>query len=468
MKRLTGWAVVILGAAMAMAQQPPAAGAGGGTRRARGAPDPAEGRRTGADPRQERADRRHREGTEGEARRPRPGGRRRGVRQGRPVFCWNIPELFGTQNAIDHSLVVLDQGIARAKQLSDGASPWNTGQEADPRLLFGDRRLGAAVRHHPAGGVRPGETGAALRLDARAAEQHHRIRVHLQPADLPAGQRAGGRPGADPARSVRADQRRGLALGGRGGRLRRHRGGQEALQDRRPARHAARLLDGRRRRVAHRAALSGSLRGGRNRRRDVVAPRADAGPRAVSVRGAEDLGKHGGVGAERLQSAAGRPRRRHRHADRVAARSAARHAQSRAVGIFAAHARAVGARGLPVRRRAGLSASERHSGHLPDLAEYGTRHQPAGPPAAGRLSEGVGRQGSDLARAHSLRHLHDALQPRLLGLGGRPGKALRARRHRCAARPGRRQVRDQDAQRVAPGAARDRTRASRSRSTDRR
>jgi len=37
--------------------------------------------------------------------------------------------LFGTQNAIDHSLVVLDLGIARAKQLSDGASPWNTGKK---------------------------------------------------------------------------------------------------------------------------------------------------------------------------------------------------------------------------------------------------------------------------------------------------------------------------------------------------
>jgi hypothetical protein len=44
-------------------------------------------------------------------------------------FLLEYPELFGTQNAIDHSLVVLDQGIARAKQLSDGASPWNTGKK---------------------------------------------------------------------------------------------------------------------------------------------------------------------------------------------------------------------------------------------------------------------------------------------------------------------------------------------------
>ena len=39
------------------------------------------------------------------------------------------PELFGTQNAIDHAMVVLDQGIERARQLSDGASPWNSGKK---------------------------------------------------------------------------------------------------------------------------------------------------------------------------------------------------------------------------------------------------------------------------------------------------------------------------------------------------
>jgi pimeloyl-ACP methyl ester carboxylesterase len=40
-----------------------------------------------------------------------------------------FPELFGTQNAVDHSMAVLDQGIERAKQLSDGASPWNSGKK---------------------------------------------------------------------------------------------------------------------------------------------------------------------------------------------------------------------------------------------------------------------------------------------------------------------------------------------------
>src|SRR5438477_8733372 len=36
------------------------------------------------------------------------------------------PELFGTQNGIDHSFRVLDQGIERAKRLLDGQPPSST------------------------------------------------------------------------------------------------------------------------------------------------------------------------------------------------------------------------------------------------------------------------------------------------------------------------------------------------------
>jgi hypothetical protein len=43
-------------------------------------------------------------------------------------FLLEFPELFGTQNAIDHSMVVLDQGIERARQLGSGQSPWTTGR----------------------------------------------------------------------------------------------------------------------------------------------------------------------------------------------------------------------------------------------------------------------------------------------------------------------------------------------------
>ncbi len=44
-------------------------------------------------------------------------------------FLLEFPEMFATQNGIDHSLVVLDQGIERAKQLSQGQSPWNSGKK---------------------------------------------------------------------------------------------------------------------------------------------------------------------------------------------------------------------------------------------------------------------------------------------------------------------------------------------------
>lgn len=44
-------------------------------------------------------------------------------------FLLEFPELFGTQAAIDHSMTVLDQGIARAHQLQGGESPWTTGKK---------------------------------------------------------------------------------------------------------------------------------------------------------------------------------------------------------------------------------------------------------------------------------------------------------------------------------------------------
>jgi pimeloyl-ACP methyl ester carboxylesterase len=40
-----------------------------------------------------------------------------------------FPELFGTQNAIDHSFLVLDQGIERAKQLQSGQPQWTQGKK---------------------------------------------------------------------------------------------------------------------------------------------------------------------------------------------------------------------------------------------------------------------------------------------------------------------------------------------------
>ena len=44
-------------------------------------------------------------------------------------FLQEFPDLTITQAAINHALTVLDQGIARARQLSDGAAPWNQGKK---------------------------------------------------------------------------------------------------------------------------------------------------------------------------------------------------------------------------------------------------------------------------------------------------------------------------------------------------
>src|SRR5580692_3941024 len=43
-------------------------------------------------------------------------------------FLLEFPELFNNQNAIDHAMVVLDQGIERGKQLQAGQSPWTSGK----------------------------------------------------------------------------------------------------------------------------------------------------------------------------------------------------------------------------------------------------------------------------------------------------------------------------------------------------
>src|SRR5947209_4988456 len=40
-----------------------------------------------------------------------------------------FPDMFGTQAAIDHSFLVLDQGIERAKQLQTNEPQWNQGKK---------------------------------------------------------------------------------------------------------------------------------------------------------------------------------------------------------------------------------------------------------------------------------------------------------------------------------------------------
>jgi hypothetical protein len=43
-------------------------------------------------------------------------------------FLLEFPEQFNNQNAIDHAMVVLDQGIERGKQLQAGQPPWTSGK----------------------------------------------------------------------------------------------------------------------------------------------------------------------------------------------------------------------------------------------------------------------------------------------------------------------------------------------------
>lgn len=130
MKRIAGLAVWILGAGLAAAQQPPQA-----------APAPVAGRGgRGAPPVQPKAEElaaigekcQHIESAVKELRAKHADAELVGdvevfAKAGRILL--EYPELFGTQNAIDHSKVVLDLGIERATQLMAGTSPWNSGKK---------------------------------------------------------------------------------------------------------------------------------------------------------------------------------------------------------------------------------------------------------------------------------------------------------------------------------------------------
>ena len=183
-----------------------------------------------------------------------------------------FPDMFGTQAAIDHSFTVLDQGIERAKQLQSNQPQWNQGKkqihayysEIDGAVLpYG---VTLPENYDPA---KPTRLYVWLHGRQNNTTEAEFIYGFLRPRQP--GQSAGGRSGTDPARLLRPHQWRRLALGRRNGRLRVHRRREEALQHRRQAHHPARLLAGWRRRLAHLAALSGSLRRRRNRRRHRLA-----------------------------------------------------------------------------------------------------------------------------------------------------------------------------------------------------
>jgi len=89
-------------------------------------------------------------------------------------FLLEFPELIVTQPAIDHAILVLDEGIARARQLADGASPWNQGKK---QIHAYYSAIDGSVQPYAItlpGKLRPCPSCAPLRVDARPAEQHHR------------------------------------------------------------------------------------------------------------------------------------------------------------------------------------------------------------------------------------------------------------------------------------------------------
>src|SRR5205807_10088108 len=149
------------------------------------------------------------------------------------------------------------------------------------------------------------------------------------------------------------------------------------------------VLDRRGGSLAHRTALARSLGRCRDRRWHVVAQAADAGPHSLSIRDAAHLGEHPGMGAERFQPPARRSRRRPRYASLLAASAPAGHAVARSVGIVNKDTGAVGDRGLPIRRRAGQSASPGYTRDLPDLARYRPWHQPAVARTPRRISKRI-------------------------------------------------------------------------------
>jgi hypothetical protein len=119
-------AIAVLSAGLAAAQQPPAGAARGG---GRGAPpvQPKPEELAAIKAKTEQIEAGVAQLKDGKASPELVGDVEVFAKAGR--FLLEFPELFGNQNAIDHSMIVLDQGIERAKQLQSGQSPWNSGKK---------------------------------------------------------------------------------------------------------------------------------------------------------------------------------------------------------------------------------------------------------------------------------------------------------------------------------------------------
>ena len=404
----------------------------------------AEAGRTGQDQGEDRTDRSPGEGPEGQARQARNWwAMSRSMRKAGRMLL-EFPDMFGTQAAIDHSFTVLDQGIERGKQLQTNQPQWNQGKkqihayysEIDGAVLpYG---VTLPENYDPTKPTRLYVWLHGRQNNTTEAEFIYGFLNRRPPGNAPVADQGqiqldcfGRINGAgwhwagemDVFESIAAvkkrfnidDKRiilRGFSQGGEGA---------WHISLHHPDRFAA-------------AEIGAGT---------VSRTRPAARPAALSTCDAAHLGEHLRVGAQHLQSAARRARRRER---------------SRSTGILASRPRATGEGRLPVRRRSRLPPLQRRARPVDGFQGHRSRHQPAGSPAARRLSQGMGRQRPDLARPHPLPDLHHALQPRLLGFPRRPGKALRTRRSGRAAHRRRRILRHQNEEPHPAGSARNRAR----------
>ncbi len=140
-------------------------------------------------------------------------------------FLLEYPELIATQNALDHSTLVLDQGMERGKQLQTGQSPW-TSAKSQIHAYYSELD-GSVQPYHislPADYDPQKPVRLYVWLHGRQNNTTESEFIYSFMNTRAARQRACRRSGPDPARLLRPYQRRRLALGRRGRRLRSHRG----------------------------------------------------------------------------------------------------------------------------------------------------------------------------------------------------------------------------------------------------
>jgi hypothetical protein len=319
-------------------------------------------------------------------------------------FLIEYPELINTQNALDHSTVVLDQGIERARQLQNGQSPWTAG--ASQIHAYYSELDGSVQPYHvslPANydPAKPVRLYVWLHGRQNNTTESEFIFSFMTPRP----------PGNAPVADQGQIQ---LDCFGRINGAGWHWGGESDVFEAIAAVKKRFKIDDKR------IMLRGFSQGG------------EGGwhvAHTMAAASARDLGGHGKVRPEHFQPAAGRARRRYGQSNQRGERApgGAEPEFARATRKLAPHPRATRKRGLRMQGRARFSALRRYTRNLPDLAEDRARDEPVGAAKARRVSQRVGRPWTSRTRSRPLRNLHHSLQPGLLGFGRRNGPALRAR-----------------------------------------